>query len=205
MAADPEQFTEKYVAAGRIGGALISNFYSTLGSLIQMIPGRPSTVLEIGAGDGHSTGYLRDLVPEGSLHCASELRLEGVQAIRQSNPEVPVLCQSVYQLGHPDSIADLVICLEVLEHLEDPHAALQELTRVSSGYLILSVPREPIWCALNVARMRYLGRWGNTPGHIQHWSASGFRRFVATRCEIVAVRTPLPWTMVLARPRHARP
>jgi hypothetical protein len=30
------------------------------------------------------------------------------------------------------------------------------------------VPREPIWRIGNMARGRYLGDLGNTPGHIQH-------------------------------------
>jgi hypothetical protein len=65
--------------------------------------------------------------------------------------------------------------------------------------LILSVPREPLWRLLNIARGHYMCSFGNTPGHLQHWSASRFRSLVGRHAEIVESRTPLPWTMLLCR------
>ncbi len=66
------------------------------------------------------------------------------------------------------------------------------------GTLVASVPFEPIWRAGNMARRRYVGDWGNTPGHVNHWTRWGFRRFVQTRFAVTDVRSPLPWTMVSA-------
>ena len=68
---------------------------------------------------------------------------------------------------------------------------------------VVSVPREPVWRAANLARGKYLGALGNTPGHIQHWSTRRFSRLVATRFDVVNVRTPFPWTVVGARSRAA--
>src|SRR3546814_19916610 len=48
--------------------------------------------------------------------------------------------------------SDLVVCCEVMEHLEDPTAALDVLAKLSKHFLILSVPREPLWRFLNMAR-----------------------------------------------------
>jgi hypothetical protein len=59
------------------------------------------------------------------------------------------------------------------------------------------VPREPIWRLLNMMRGKYIGSLGNTPGHLQHWSTSEFRKFVAPVFNVVEVRTPLPWTILL--------
>jgi len=61
------------------------------------------------------------------------------------------------------------------------------------------VPREPIWRALNLARGKYVRDLGNTPGHLGHWSRRGFLELLGGRLEVVAVRTPLPWTMALCR------
>jgi len=69
-----------------------------------------------------------------------------------------------------------------------------------AGWLV-SVPREPIWRMLNMARGRYLSALGNTPGHIQHWSARAFVELVGQRLDVQAVRSPLPWTMALCRVR----
>jgi 2-polyprenyl-3-methyl-5-hydroxy-6-metoxy-1,4-benzoquinol methylase len=109
--------------------------------------------------------------------------------------------RSVYELEPERDSADLLVCCEVLEHLEDPDLALATLQRVATGHLILSVPREPIWRVLNMVRGKYLKSFGNTPGHIQHWSSSKFNELVGNYFDIVEIRTPLPWTMLLCRAR----
>lgn len=96
---------------------------------------------------------------------------------------------------------DLVLCCEVLEHLRDPVAAIRHLAALSHRHLLVSVPREPVWRLLNVARGRYLRQLGNTPGHVQHWSAAAFRCLLGRHLDIVEVRTPFPWSMVLCRLR----
>jgi len=87
---------------------------------------------------------------------------------------------------------------EVLEHLEDPRVALREIQRTAAGYVLLSVPREPVWRAMNLARFAYWRDLGNTPGHLQHWSSGAFVNLVRAFFEILEVRRPLPWTVVLA-------
>jgi 2-polyprenyl-3-methyl-5-hydroxy-6-metoxy-1,4-benzoquinol methylase len=108
--------------------------------------------------------------------------------------------KSVYDLKPEQDSADLIVMCEVLEHLEYPEKALEVLQSLVGEYLIVSVPREPVWCALNLARGKYIRSFGNTPGHIQHWSSNAFRKMVAKYFDVIAVRTPLPWTMLLCKP-----
>jgi 2-polyprenyl-3-methyl-5-hydroxy-6-metoxy-1,4-benzoquinol methylase len=96
--------------------------------------------------------------------------------------------------------AELIVCCEVLEHIEDPEAGLKALQKVTMQSLILSVPKEPLWRILNLARGKYITSWGNTPGHIQHWSKREFIQLVSKYFEVVEVRSPFPWTMVFCRP-----
>jgi ubiquinone/menaquinone biosynthesis C-methylase UbiE len=99
---------------------------------------------------------------------------------------------------HQDS-AELILCCEVMEHVADPRAALEIIARLASPWAIVSVPREPLWRVLNLGRLRYVRELGNTPGHLQHWSRSSFVRFLQQHLEVVAVRSPLPWTMALCQ------
>jgi 2-polyprenyl-3-methyl-5-hydroxy-6-metoxy-1,4-benzoquinol methylase len=105
----------------------------------------------------------------------------------------------VEQLEPRRDAAELVVCCEVLEHLEDPERALDVLAGLARPWLIASVPREPLWRALNLARLSYVGSLGNTPGHLGHWSKAGFVRFLTSGFEVIEVRTPVPWTMALCR------
>jgi hypothetical protein len=63
----------------------------------------------------------------------------------------------------------------------------------------VSVPREPLWRVLNLARGAYWTQLGNTPGHLNHWSRSAFVRLLLRHGEVVEARSPFPWTMLLVR------
>jgi len=110
--------------------------------------------------------------------------------------------RSIYDLEQGRDSADLLVCCEVLEHVEDPASALAALQRAASNYVVLSVPREPIWRVLNMMRGKYWGQLGNTPGHLNHWSSRSFIRLVGQYFDIVEVRNPFPWTMLLCRVRR---
>ena len=131
--------------------------------------------------------------------------MTGVQTcalpISELNPDIEFIRESVYELSHADNSFDAVIMLEVLEHLNDPAAALAELHRVSRSVVMISTPREPLWRALNCARGKYLAAFGDTPGHIQHWSSRGLIREVSPLFDVIGCAKPIPWTILLLKPR----
>jgi len=75
------------------------------------------------------------------------------------------------------------------------------LAGLATPWAIVSVPREPLWRALNLARLKYVGALGNTAGHLNHWSRRSFVDFLERRFDVVEVRSPIPWTMALCRAR----
>jgi hypothetical protein len=115
--------------------------------------------------------------------------------------EIELRAAPVEDLDPSVDAAELIVCCEVLEHLEAPSGALEVISALARPWAIVSVPREPLWRALNLARLAYASDLGNTPGHLNHWSRRGFLRFLEDRLEVVEVRAPLPWTMALCRVR----
>jgi len=194
-----ENFGDKYTKSSWIGRLLVDHFYGAVDKLVRESASELSAVLEIGVGEGFSTQRIRQMVPLDAQFEASEFRADLVRLAQHRNPDIRVSQESIYALNRESSSFDLVFCLEVLEHLEDPRAGLTELARVCRKYCIVSVPREPIWRLLNMMRGKYIRGLGNTPGHLQHWSTSEFRGFVAFAFDVVEVRTPLPWTILLMR------
>jgi len=107
--------------------------------------------------------------------------------------------KSIYDLSSDQDKAQLILCCEVLEHLDDPEKALESLRDLGAPNIILSVPNEPIWSVLNMVRGKYWTDLGNTPGHINRWSTKEFTELVSSYFTIQHTLTPLPWTMIWAK------
>ena len=199
-----KEFTDKYTKSGKIGNMLLDNYFRSLEVLINKIPKQElenAKILEIGCGAGYSTERIQDLLPKSVDFIASDIEKENVEhAKKKLGKSFVVTEESVYDLQRKDKSIDLIFLLEVMEHLEFPDKALEEIKRVGKGYVIIGVPREPIWRILNMARLKYLKDFGNTPGHIQHWGRRSLLKFLKSKgFEIVGVENPLPWTIVLVK------
>lgn len=190
----------KYESRNPVARRLLQGYFTALAELCKCLA--PTRVLEVGCGEGYLTRTLCRWWPPADV-VGIDLSPELFEFSDPSSSRARFLSQSAYELGFAASSFDLVVAAEVLEHLEEPERALDEVDRVASDYVILSVPREPLWRILNLIRLTYLRDWGNTPGHFQHWSTAAFKDLVASRFETVAVRNPLPWTMILARKKDA--
>lgn len=194
---DCSVFTKKYEHSGRIGTWLVHRF---LYRVARLIPQETKTILEVGCGPGYSTAYLSTARNDARWQ-ASDVDPSLVAIAQTKVPNIPLSVESLYKLQRNDGSVDCVVCLEVLEHLDNPSKALKELSRVTRDAIVVSVPHEPIWRVLNMLRGAYLRDWGNTPGHLQHWSKRSFISFVAQEFAIEAVTTSLPWTIILGRKR----
>ncbi len=190
---------DKYGAKNPVVRWIMAGFSNALSELVAKV--EPRTIHEIGCGEGY---WVFDWNAQGIRARGSDFSEKVIDLARENARERELssdvfTSRSIYDVEAGRDSADLIVCCEVLEHLEDPQAGLVALQRIATDYVIVSVPREPIWCALNMVRGKYLRSFGNTPGHIQHWSTNKFIDFVSQYFEIVEVRKPLPWTMLLCR------
>ena len=192
---------DKYGSRNPVVRRIMRGFEDALSGLF--VKAAPSSVHEIGCGEGY--WVLRwnrsGIAARGADFSSEAIRLARLNAAEQGVSADLFEVRSIYELEAQRDGADLLVCLEVLEHLERPDEALRALQRVVRNHLIVSVPREPVWRLLNLARGKYVADLGNTPGHVQHWSARAFTQLLARYFQLVEVRTPLPWTMALCRPR----
>jgi 2-polyprenyl-3-methyl-5-hydroxy-6-metoxy-1,4-benzoquinol methylase len=174
---------------------LIAGFLRNVGDLVEAA--QPRHVADIGCGEGFIARYLQNRFPHLSIH-GIDVSLGALGAVRAVNPNARVICGSVLDLPCRSGSYDLVLCSEVLEHLDRPADALKELKRVARHHCVLSVPNEPWMRLLNLCRGRDILRLGNHPEHIQNWTSSGFSRLVGQQMHVKSVRTSLPWTILLA-------
>jgi 2-polyprenyl-3-methyl-5-hydroxy-6-metoxy-1,4-benzoquinol methylase len=190
---------DKYGSRNPVVRALVEGFDRGLFDLLRRA-GPARSVLEVGCGEGHVTAKLAALFP-GARVLGTDFAPAIVEIARREHPRLEFQAVSIYDVARLGEW-DLVVAPEVFEHLEDPARALRAVAAITSRALVVTVPREPIWRMLNLARGQYWAAWGNTDGHVQHWSRGSLVRFLSTEVDVEAVRTPLPWTQALCRPRR---
>lgn len=187
---------KKHTHKNPIQRFLLWNFFRNLLSLISKK--QVDSILDVGCGEGFTLNRLKE-------HGIGT-RLEGVEYLRDAielgkdmYPEIKIIQGNIYELPYKDNSFDLVLCTEVLEHLEEPEKALKELIRISKKYLVISVPNEPFFMFAQFVRGKNWSRFGNDIEHINHWTMFGFPKFVKknSKVHILAKRYPFAWTMLL--------
>jgi 2-polyprenyl-3-methyl-5-hydroxy-6-metoxy-1,4-benzoquinol methylase len=195
--------TDKYASGNPVHRWLMSGFLDQVETFVRATGCKE--IYEVGCGEGLLSLTMSSRI-EGLRIRGSDFSEQVIATARSNNAERGGQCEfsvaDVYALTPAEHRADLVICCEVLEHLDRPEEALKIIAGLASKYLIVSVPNEPLWRVLNFARGKYISDWGNTPGHLNHWSPGAFRAFLEREVIVEEVRCPLPWTVVLARPRR---
>jgi ubiquinone/menaquinone biosynthesis C-methylase UbiE len=191
---------DKYGSTNPVVRRLMAGFERTLDELFAQAG--PSSVLDVGCGEGVLTEQWADRIAPGRI---VGIDLEDPKLATEwtgrQRPNLTFVPMEVEHLQFGDSEFDLVAATEVLEHVAQPERALAEMARVARGHLLVSVPHEPLWRVLNMARGAYLPQLGNTPGHLNHWTRRSFVRLLSRYGEVAEVRSPFPWTMLLVRVR----
>jgi len=199
MAAHPLQgnvvgnYYDKYASKNPIERALMRGFLQAVTGFYERMA--PVTVLEVGCGEGRLAQHLVTTARRPQRFVACDLELGAVTS--GLDPIIELQAASIYELPFPDATFDLVVCCEVLEHLHEPERGLAEVARVARRGAIVSTPREPLWRAMNMMRGKYLREFGNTPGHVQHFSGGELERLVSRAFRVAERRSPVPWSVVL--------
>jgi 2-polyprenyl-3-methyl-5-hydroxy-6-metoxy-1,4-benzoquinol methylase len=189
---------DKYGSSNPVVQRLMAGFHGALDELWEKAA--PRSVLDVGCGEGVLTEEWAKRLGDGRVVGIDlddpKLRAEWRKRDR-SNCEFRV--EEATHLSFADDEFDLAAAIEVLEHVPEPEATVAEMARVARRHLLVSVPREPLWRALNMARGAYWRDLGNTPGHVNHWSKREFVSLLSRYGTVEEARSPFPWTMLLVR------
>ena len=188
---------DKYGSNNPVVKRLMANFEGTLEALFQR--SNPASLLDVGCGEGVLTHQWAQRIDGRVVGIdLDDPQLHEEWKGRQC-PNLEYIVMKAENLPFADNEFDVATAIEVLEHVPDPEHTVSEMARVASGHLLVSVPREPLWRGLNMARGAYLRDLGNTPGHVNHWSKRGFVQLLERYGTVEEARSPFPWTMLLVR------
>jgi 2-polyprenyl-3-methyl-5-hydroxy-6-metoxy-1,4-benzoquinol methylase len=195
---------QKHESANPIQRRLIDRFHEQAVTFVRRA--EPACILEVGCGEGYVLAAVQRAGIDAELIGVdfSEPAIEAARRRVAPPAELRVGDAREASRSFSGRRPDLVMMLEVLEHLDDPEAMLDDLAALTTTHVLLSVPREPLFRGMNLLRMKNVRDLGNDPEHVNHWSARAFVGLVNRHFEVIATARPFPWTMVLARVRSAR-
>jgi len=189
---------DKYGSTNPVVRRLMGRFHSDLDDL--WAKAAPESVLDVGCGEGVLTHEWAERLGDGRI-VGIDLEDEGLAAewSARTRANLEYRVEEATALSFSDDEFDVAAAIEVLEHVPDPETTVAEMARVAQRWLLVSVPREPLWRGLNMARGAYWGSLGNTPGHLNHWSKRSFTELLSRHGTVEESRSPFPWTMLLVR------
>lgn len=137
-----KQYYDRYWSSDgyRPSGALDS----TLERLFRRNVAAGARCLDVGCGDGGRSGpWLR---ANAAAYVGVDVSDTAVEAARNAGFEAHVV-EDAAMLPFEDGAFDVVVCIEVLEHLFEPHRAAGEALRVLAprGVYLVSVPNVAYW------------------------------------------------------------
>jgi SAM-dependent methyltransferase len=192
---------DKYGSTNPVVRRLMAGFEGTLDELFTQAD--PKSLLDVGCGEGVLTHQWAQRLGDERRVVGIDLDDPALHAewAKRTAPNLSYRVMKAENLPFADNEFDTATAIEVLEHVPDPEHTVTEMARVGQRWLLVSVPREPLWRALNAARGAYWKDLGNTPGHVNHWSKRSFVALLSRHGDVVQARSPFPWTMLLVRLR----
>ena len=192
---------DKYGSTNPVVRRLMAGFEGTLEELFTQAD--PQSLLDVGCGEGVLTHQWAQRLGDERRVVGIDLDDPALHAewAKRTAPNLEYRVMKAENLPFADDEFDTATAIEVLEHVPDAEHTVAEMARVAKRWLLVSVPREPLWRGLNMARGAYWKDLGNTPGHVNHWSKRSFVALLSRHGEVVEARSPFPWTMLLVRLR----
>ncbi|NND70378.1 MAG: class I SAM-dependent methyltransferase [Rhodothermales bacterium] len=169
----------KYTTSNRLYRWHIDAFHSHLTSLARTT--NPARILDAGCGEGHLSQAFKSSMPHAAIEGIDHSH-EAIEYARKQFGDVASFDQGdIHALPFETNSFDLVVCSQVLEHLDNPEQAITELKRVSRSYVLISVPLEPYFKFFNdISRAL---RISPDPGHVQFWTRKTFPEFIGKHFE----------------------
>jgi 2-polyprenyl-3-methyl-5-hydroxy-6-metoxy-1,4-benzoquinol methylase len=189
---------DKYGSGNPVVRRLMRGFETSLNELFELAA--PRSLLDVGCGEGVLVEAWAKRLGDGRV-VGIDLEETSIQAgwAERQQPNLEYRVMEAKNLPFAENEFELASAIEVLEHVPDPEHTVAEMARCAERHLLVSVPREPLWRMLNIARGAYLPALGNTPGHLNHWSRRSFVELLSRHGRVAEVRSPFPWTMLLVR------
>lgn len=168
-------YFNKYGSNNSLIKYVVNKYLNTLNYFLEQI--KVEKVLDLGCGEGAIIKFLKNKYKNIYIK-GYDIDNALIKNLKQKFPGHDFKIGYLEKDLAESQEYDLVLCLEVLEHIQEYKQALENIKRIKTSYLIFSVPNEPFFRFANLARLKYLKRLGNTPGHLNNFTYFQFKKLI---------------------------
>lgn len=146
-------------------------FYHQVRERLVRLAIQPTDVLDVGCGSGHLLVEVKNIFPAARLQ-GVDFSPESIRVARRLNPALEFNVMSIFDVEQLHRQFDLILCTEVIEHLEEADRAVEKLVAVCrpGGTIVITAPH---------------GRRDTFAGHFNFWTPESFcREFRAMKPEV---------------------
>jgi 2-polyprenyl-3-methyl-5-hydroxy-6-metoxy-1,4-benzoquinol methylase len=199
---------QKYLTKNPLKQARLTVFKQNIKAIVSQLKLKEEAViLDIGCGEGFVTCLLEEALPKNKIF-GVDISAQAIKFAKTMTKGAEFIQGNIYDNDLEDNKYDLVVCTEVLEHLENPDAAVAELMRISGRYILITVPEEPYFCMGNFLSMKNIVRLGNPKDHLNLWTKAAFGKFLKQKLDdsdfkITEKKRLFPWQLwILEKVNH---
>lgn len=187
---------EKYQSKNFLKKIFIKRFIRQIVETVQSL--KINSILDAGCGEGLIMHNIIKKIPEIKIN-GFDISNSALKNAKKILPSSYFFQGDITNIKLFDNFYDLAIALEILEHLENPEAALKELKRATKKYCLISVPWEPFFSLGNLFCGKNIKQLGRDKEHLQFWSKKEIVGVVDKYFDIISVRISFPWTIILGK------
>ncbi len=186
---------KKHTSENPLQKFLIKNLQDAVA--LEVVNLKPKSLVSVGCGEGFDLKHILSIYqPKKTV--GVDLSKSALNYAQKQLPEVEFIQADATKLPFKDNRFDLVIALEILEHIPDYDKALSELKRISKNNAIITVPWEPSFSMVSLMRGKYLKSFGRHPEHVNAWNKKTFAKVIREHgFKIKKHKIIFPWQMIL--------
>ncbi len=148
-------------------------------------------ILDMGCGEGIGLEKLKKQFPQ-KMVLGIDLERENVEICKRY--QLDVVRSNVYNLALKNESIDLCICIDMLEHLNEPLNGLKELSRIlkKGGLLVMTIPNDRNFFIARIAMFMFKEAFYDA-GHEKKWTPRSITRLFLDAGLEIQERKNLPF------------
>lgn len=162
-----------------------------------VIDSNSKNILDIGCGEGYVDEFIFSKIDNINIlgiDCDPDL----LKIAKKRNLKGQYITGNIYNLKGLKNNFEVVLVMEVLEHLQFPLRAISNINN-KFNFVIYTVPNEPWFSILSFFSGSYWKSLGRHPDHVNFWSKNKFKNFLLQVYSNVKIVSSFPWIVAICK------